>query len=186
MNNSDDLDPRLQQLYRQLVKEQPSPELDAKILAAAQQAIKKPSRWFMPFSMAASVVMVGSLVLYWTKQPETLQQNLSVSSAQEKIVAESKAAVPAPTNDIFSGVGGSSSPSLQTEIAKPQATAKPSAAMATDEQMPEKLKDLRSEPHQNRVVNQTKEIKEEVIVLDANHFLAGQELVFDIELVEII
>ena len=29
------------------------------------------------------------------------------------------------------------------------------------------------------------EVKEEVIVLDANHFLAGQELVFDIELVEI-
>jgi peptidylprolyl isomerase len=30
-----------------------------------------------------------------------------------------------------------------------------------------------------------KELKEDVIVLDANHFLAGQELVFDIELVEI-
>ena len=30
------------------------------------------------------------------------------------------------------------------------------------------------------------EVKDEVIVLDANHFLAGQELVFDIELVEII
>lgn len=30
------------------------------------------------------------------------------------------------------------------------------------------------------------EVKEEVIVLDANHFLAGQELVFDIELVEIV
>lgn len=30
------------------------------------------------------------------------------------------------------------------------------------------------------------EIKEDVIVLDANHFLAGQELVFDIELVEIV
>ena len=30
-----------------------------------------------------------------------------------------------------------------------------------------------------------KEIKDEVIVLDANHFLAGKELVFDIELVEI-
>ena len=29
------------------------------------------------------------------------------------------------------------------------------------------------------------DIKEEVIVLDANHFLAGQELIFDIELVEI-
>ena len=29
------------------------------------------------------------------------------------------------------------------------------------------------------------DVKEDVIVLDANHFLAGQELVFDIELVEI-
>ncbi|MBX2932660.1 MAG: FKBP-type peptidyl-prolyl cis-trans isomerase [Ferruginibacter sp.] len=29
------------------------------------------------------------------------------------------------------------------------------------------------------------EVKDDVIVLDANHFLAGQELVFDIELVEI-
>jgi FKBP-type peptidyl-prolyl cis-trans isomerase 2 len=29
------------------------------------------------------------------------------------------------------------------------------------------------------------ELKEEVIVLDANHFLAGKDLVFDIELVEI-
>ncbi len=31
-----------------------------------------------------------------------------------------------------------------------------------------------------------KEIKDEVVILDANHFLAGQELVFDIELVEVI
>lgn len=30
------------------------------------------------------------------------------------------------------------------------------------------------------------EVKEDVIILDANHFLAGQELVFDIELVEIV
>jgi peptidylprolyl isomerase len=30
------------------------------------------------------------------------------------------------------------------------------------------------------------EVKEEVIVMDANHMLAGQDLVFDIELVEII
>ena len=29
------------------------------------------------------------------------------------------------------------------------------------------------------------DVKEDVVVLDANHFLAGQELVFDIELVEI-
>ncbi len=30
------------------------------------------------------------------------------------------------------------------------------------------------------------EVKEDVIVLDANHFLAGQELLFDVELVEIV
>ncbi|MEO6547201.1 MAG: FKBP-type peptidyl-prolyl cis-trans isomerase [Ferruginibacter sp.] len=30
------------------------------------------------------------------------------------------------------------------------------------------------------------EVRENIIVLDANHFLAGQELVFDIELVEIV
>jgi peptidylprolyl isomerase len=30
------------------------------------------------------------------------------------------------------------------------------------------------------------EVQEDVIILDANHFLAGEELVFDIELVEIV
>lgn len=30
------------------------------------------------------------------------------------------------------------------------------------------------------------EVKEEIIVLDANHFLAGETLVFDVELVEIV
>jgi FKBP-type peptidyl-prolyl cis-trans isomerase 2 len=30
------------------------------------------------------------------------------------------------------------------------------------------------------------EVKDDIIVLDANHFLAGEELVFDIELVEIL
>ena len=30
------------------------------------------------------------------------------------------------------------------------------------------------------------DVKDDVIILDANHFLAGQELVFDIELVEIV
>jgi peptidylprolyl isomerase len=29
------------------------------------------------------------------------------------------------------------------------------------------------------------EVKDDVVVLDANHFLAGQELIFDIELIEI-
>ena len=31
-----------------------------------------------------------------------------------------------------------------------------------------------------------KEIKDDVVILDANHFLAGKQLVFDIELIEIL
>jgi len=30
------------------------------------------------------------------------------------------------------------------------------------------------------------EVKDDIIILDANHFLAGEELVFDIELIEIV
>jgi peptidylprolyl isomerase len=29
-------------------------------------------------------------------------------------------------------------------------------------------------------------VKEDVIIMDANHFLAGKDLVFDVEIVEII
>ena len=31
-----------------------------------------------------------------------------------------------------------------------------------------------------------KEVKDDIVILDANHFLAGKELVFDIELIEIV
>ena len=40
------------------------------------------------------------------------------------------------------------------------------------------------EGHQHQVV--VSEIKDDVVILDANHPLAGQELVFDLELVEIV
>ncbi len=42
-----------------------------------------------------------------------------------------------------------------------------------------------SDPNGNPFPVVVTELREEVIVLDANHFLAGEELVFDIELVEI-
>ena len=43
-----------------------------------------------------------------------------------------------------------------------------------------------SDPQGNPVPVVVVELTEEAVVLDANHFLAGKELVFDIELVEIL
>ena len=43
-----------------------------------------------------------------------------------------------------------------------------------------------TDPNGNPVPVVVVEVKEDVIILDANHFLAGEELVFDIELVEIV
>ena len=42
--------------------------------------------------------MVGSLVLYWAKQPETLQQATAIYSSPEKRVAELTMAIP-PASD---------------------------------------------------------------------------------------
>jgi hypothetical protein len=74
----DDIDPKLQKLYRQLPKEQPSAELDAKILAAAKittpkltQNQKKTRHWQAPFALAASVVMVSSVALYMHEENPT-------------------------------------------------------------------------------------------------------------------
>ncbi len=85
MNNQDDLhddvDPKLQELYRQLPKEQPSAELDAKILAAAKlNAAKKSHHWHAPFALAASVVMVSSVALYLH------EENSAVFEVQTKSV----------------------------------------------------------------------------------------------------
>jgi len=55
------------------------------------------------------------------------------------------------------------------------------ADMVLEPGMPLTLSNQAGQPVQVVVV----EVKDDVIILDANHFLAGQELVFDIELVEI-
>ena len=56
------------------------------------------------------------------------------------------------------------------------------ADMKLEPGMPLTLTDPQGQPVPVIVI----EVKEDFIILDANHFLAGQELVFDIELVEIV
>jgi hypothetical protein len=182
MNHSDDLDPLLQQLYRQLPKEQPSPELDAKILAAAGVGAKKRLSWYVPFSMAASVVMVSSLVLYLAKQPETLEQATAVTSLPKR-VTEQKIAAPAPApalmnesvideREAVSAVTaeGGSSGGLLPQSPKPSAPnieAKSNVSVAMDDQSLNALKDIKVEADQNHVANEPAAIIKEETVKEA-------------------
>ena len=112
--------------------------------------------------MAASVVMVGSLVLYWTKQPETLQQATAISSSQEKRVAELTMATP-PASDVVieknSEVLSNSGASVKQQIAqeKSLAVTEYKASVAMDDKIIDELNDLRSEPRQNSIDNQPTE-----------------------------
>ncbi|MGH8681647.1 MAG: hypothetical protein ACREVS_23020, partial [Burkholderiales bacterium] len=75
MTDPDLRDPRLDQAYRELPGEEPPPGLDERIRAAARRAVgAKPqsldarrrswaSRWRVPLSLAASVVVVVTLTL---------------------------------------------------------------------------------------------------------------------------
>lgn len=56
------------------------------------------------------------------------------------------------------------------------------AKMKLEPGMPLTLSNQQGQPVPVIVV----EIKDDVVIMDANHFLAGQELIFDIELVEIV
>lgn len=78
---NDDLDPKLQHLYRQIPKEQPSQAVDSAILQAAQQSIANKTYWRPVWGIAASVVMMSSLVWYWqAQQPQELSRAVAVSA----------------------------------------------------------------------------------------------------------
>ena len=78
---NDDLDPKLLHLYRQIPKEQPSQAVDSAILQAAQQSIANKTYWRPVWGIAASVVMMSSLVWYWqAQQAQELARAVAVSA----------------------------------------------------------------------------------------------------------
>ena len=82
MNDNDGLDARLQQLYHQLPKQQPSATVDAQILAAA----KLKTHWHQPFALAATLVLTTSLIWYWqAEQPQHLEQAMSSAPMAKSI-----------------------------------------------------------------------------------------------------
>ncbi len=89
---NDDLDPKLLHLYRQLPKEQPSQAVDMAILQAAQQAMVTKTYWRPVWGIAASLVMMSSLVWYWqAQQPQELSRAVAVSASSPKPMMESVA-----------------------------------------------------------------------------------------------
>ena len=79
----DERDPRLSQAYREAEHPEPSPALDARILAAARQAVTSPPPrrrtgwfgWAAPLSTAAVLVLgIGLLFRMQQEAPETLRE----------------------------------------------------------------------------------------------------------------
>ncbi len=106
-----DIDPKLSRLYREVSTEGPPPALDAAILAAARQHLAKPkprerlwwSRWLVPASLMATLVMGVSITLLITQEhPETLEGETVRQSSAPSTSAEAKrepspVAPPAPS-----------------------------------------------------------------------------------------
>lgn len=78
----DERDPRLSQAYREAEHPEPSPALDARILAAARQAVTPPPRrragwfgWAAPLSTVAVLVLgIGLLFRMQQDAPDTLRE----------------------------------------------------------------------------------------------------------------
>lgn len=72
-----ELDPKLKSLYESMPKDQPSPDVDARILQAAARPASGPRGrdWLLPFGAVASVVVISTLVVHWqSREPETWKE----------------------------------------------------------------------------------------------------------------
>jgi type IV secretory pathway VirB10-like protein len=133
-----DLDPKLSRLYRDVSTEGPPPAIDAAILAAARQHLAKSkrrerpwwSRWMVPASLMATLVMGVSISLLITQEhPETLEgDTVPQSSAPPRVTESAKArladSVPAEA------VARKEAPAVAMPLQTPQVAAKSAPTQA--------------------------------------------------------
>lgn len=140
---NDDLDPKLLHLYRQLPKEQPSQAVDMAILHAAQQAIAPKTYWRPVWGIAASVVMMSSLVWYWqAQQPQELSRAVAVSAAPSAPMMES-VAKPAEQDEQRANVLTTDNPSAAPAIEETPAKKSVSLSKTTAQNLPQALNELK-------------------------------------------
>jgi outer membrane biosynthesis protein TonB len=100
---ADERDPQISQRYRELGAEEPSPELDRAILAAARRATRR-HRWYSSLAAAAVLIFAVALVVQIERQPPdqvpmSTPAQATAPAAQDKVAPqerEAPAAKPAP------------------------------------------------------------------------------------------
>lgn len=91
-------DDKVRERYRVLGRDEPPPELDARILDAARRAAaRRPGRrrWVLPVSIAAVVVLSVSVALQVEREPSDLAKQLAAPAESGKAPAPTTPAAPA-------------------------------------------------------------------------------------------
>lgn len=134
MNEPEERDPALSRIYRQATGGEPSPALDAAILAAARGAAAKPlrrPRWWQrlvaPVALAVTVVMAVMLSVTVDRQPEAPEVRIS------RDVPAEQAPAPVELRELQTA-----RPAAKTESA-PAPRARMEAKKAVSEPMPHRL-----------------------------------------------
>ena len=162
MNSDSSKDPNISQAYRAAAQAEPGPQLDARILQAAHDALAKPApkaaRWSwltLPIATLAVAVLATTVALQWRTAPQAPPLEISEASpppalamqAPEDVASKSSpAAKPVPQTPARRAVAPPilaerpPAPAASTESAKKQ----PSPAMAAPP-APEALADAQAD-----------------------------------------